>query len=118
MGVYVYTLRATKGNVSIDGVKNEANLLAYSFKPCWGDEQPALFARLLTRAETYWAKRDTPDVFVIGDKFEDGCPVRKGWPNGMSSCYDSDWHGEHVGFLKKIGRSWTVVPTEDECYGL
>jgi len=118
MGIYVYTMRATKGNVDIDGTKVEANLLAYAYKPYYSIEQPALFKRLQTRAENYWTDRETPNVFVIGDKFENGCEVRRGWPNGWASCYDSEWPGEHVGFLKKAGRSWTVVPTERECYGI
>jgi len=115
MGVYVYTMRATKRNVEIDGTVVEANLLAYAFKPRWGYEQPALFNQILTRAENFWSGRKTPDVFVLGDKFEEGCEVRKGWPKQMSSCYDDKWPGEHVGYLKKVGRTWTIVPTEGEC---
>jgi len=118
MGVYVYTMRAKKGNVEIDGTKVEANVLAYAFKPYWNYDQPPLFKQILTRAENYWEARKTPNFFVIGDKFENGCEVRKNWPDGKAACYDAEWPGEHVGFLKKIGRSWTVVPTEGECYGI
>lgn len=118
MGVYVYTLRAKRANVNIDGTKVKANLLSFAFKPFWHDDQPAAFKRMLTRAETYWEDRETPDVFVIGDKFENGCPVRKSWPKDSSYCYDSDFPGEHVGYLKKVGRTWVTVATEKECHGL
>ena len=118
MGVYVYTMRATKGTVNIKGIKEQANLLSYAFKPRWGYEQPAVFNQILTRAENFWAKRETPNVFVLGDKFENGCEVRTGWPKGSASCYDDQLPGEHVGFLKKIGRSWTVVDTEEQCNGI
>ena len=119
MGVYVYTMRATKRNVEIDGTKVEANLLSFAFKPYWSSEQPPLFNRILTRAENFWDARQTPNVFVVGDKFEDGCEVRKNWPDGRGSCYDTPkFPGEHLGYLKKVGRTWKVVPTEGECYGV
>jgi len=111
-------MRAKKSAVNIDGIRVQANLLSFAFKPYGVFEQPRLFKQILSRAESFWSDKETPDVFVVGDKFENGCEVRKGWPSGEVSCYDWEWPGEHVGFLKKIGRSWTVVPTERECYGL
>ncbi len=117
MGIYVYTLRAKKTILKVDNTPTVANLLSYAFKPCNSWEPPPYEQRTITRAENFWFKKDTPDVFVIGDKFENGNEVRKGWPQGSSSCYDAEWPGEHLGFLKKVGRRWTVVPTEDECLG-
>jgi len=117
MGVYVYTLRAKKANVRIGNETVKANLLAFAYKPYYGGEQPAQFDRQLTRAENFWDKRETPQFVIVGDKIENGCEVRGEWPTGLAVCYDTpDYPGEHVGYLKKVGRTWTVVSTENECY--
>jgi len=118
MGVYVYTMRAKSTDIEIDGSKVKANLLSYAFKPYWCGEQSASFSRILTRAENFWAEHETPDVYVIGDKFENGAYVRKGWPKYKASCYDTNWPGEHIGYLKRVGRKWTIVSTEGECNGI
>lgn len=118
MGVYVYTMRAASTNIQVDGTPVKANLLKYSFKPFWDDEANKRFQRILTRAENFWDEHETPDVFVIGDKFENGAYVRRGWPKHTAWCYDSEWPGEHVGYLKKVGRTWTTVATEAECHGI
>lgn len=120
MGVYIYTLRAKQATIQIGDIPTKANLLSYAFKPYWCDmdEQPKVFKQMITRAENFWEGKETSDCFVIGDKFENGCEVRSGWPTGKPWAYDSEWPGVHLGFLKKIGRSWTVVPTENECYGI
>jgi len=111
-------MRAKKGTIDIDGDKVQANLLSFAFKPYGLLEQPRLFKQILSRAETFWSDKETPDVFVIGDKFENGNEVRKGWPSGHASCYDWEWPGEFIGFLKKSGRSWTVVANERDCHGI
>ena len=116
MGVYVYTMRAKTANIEIDGTTVKANLLSYAFKPYYTMGLHPVQQRMLTRAATFWANKHTPYVFVIGDKFENGCEVRKHWPAGKSSCYDNEWPGEHVGFLKKSGRKWKVVQRESNCY--
>lgn len=112
MGIYVYTMRAKQTNVVIDNNVMPANLLAYSFKPDHSWDGNPHQDRLLARAESFWSKRQTPDVFVIGDKFENGCMVRKGWPDGWSNTYDDEWPGEHLGYLLKVGKRWTIVQEE------
>lgn len=121
MGVYVYTMRAKQcSKIGLEGKRITANLLAFAFKPYfWEDEQPASFKRIQTRAENFWEQRDRaqPNYFVIGDNFENGAEVRKGWPAHKGWCYDTpNFPGEHVGYLKKVGRGFRVVKNESECY--
>jgi hypothetical protein len=110
MGLYVYTLRARKGNVVIDGVKRVANILAYAYKPGFGYNNPweAQEQRCLTRVDNFWAGKDRPEYVVAGDKFEEGCEVffrEGGYP---TSCYDGKFPGDFLGYLKKVGKTWEV----------
>lgn len=119
MGVYIYTMRAKQATINVDGGKHTANLLAYAFKPYWGDieDQPRLFKQMLTRAENFWEDRDAPEYYVVDDKFQNGAEVRTGWRDGDGWCYDTpSFPGKHVGYLKKEGRKWIVVPTWEECH--
>jgi len=99
-----------------EGEKITANLLSFAFKPYFWEEPP-LFKRILSRCETFWANRELPEYYVVGDAFENGTSLYKGWKGRAGWCYDSpDFPGEHLGYLKRVGRKWTVVPTWEECY--
>jgi len=118
MGVYIYTMRAKTANIQLNefGPPITANLLSYAFKPYGWDEHPTN-KRILSRAENFWEDREAPEYFVVGDSFENGAELRTGWRKGSGWCYDTpDFPGEHLGYLKKVGRKWTVVPTWEECY--
>ena len=113
MGVYIYTLRAKNINIDIDGETIKANLLKFAFKPyasLYPDEQPKVFKMMLGRAESYWSKNETSEYFVVGDDFETGNMVYKGWRKGKAWAYDEpDFPGKPIGFLKKIGKKFIIT---------
>lgn len=112
MGVYVYTLRAQKKTIEIDGVKHVAHLLKYAFKPYLDGNEPAKFKAMIMRAVMYWANRPngTPKIVVFGE-FEEGATVVADWPLGLTDCYDSAIPGRIIGTLTKVGKK-LIVTTE------
>lgn len=112
MGAYIYTMRAKNINIEIEGEAVKANLLKYAFKPyafMYEDEQPKQFKMMLGRAEQYWKRKETPEYFAVGDSFENGCSVYKGWPKGKAWAYDEpDFPGEFIGWLKKVGKKFVI----------
>lgn len=110
MSIYLYTMRAKTANVVIAERIQPVHLLAYSCNAfsSWPRNQMQE-KRATARAERFWEGKETPSIFAIGDKFENGNAVRKGWPTGMAYCHDTEWPGEHIGYLKKVRNTWTVV---------
>lgn len=111
MGVYVYTIRRRFINIRVGTEIVRAALVKYAYKDrgltVRGIDDYWIRRRnmMIGRAEHAWIGHDMPDYFVIGDDFENGCVVKKGWTKGCVSAVDTPgFPGEYVGTLAKDGR--------------
>jgi len=105
MGSYVYGLTANKK--SFEGI-GEVRLAKYIYKPglSWGYEPSRVVNATLTR---YGNAPDRGHQYVYA--WAENEPVYKrtsGWGNTFWDTCDN----EILGWLKKVGRSWTVSKTE------
>lgn len=108
MGIYIYTVRSKNKKVALqNGSIVTAHLLSYAYKDFWGAAS-SKSAMLQHAAADHVAEKYDPQYVVIGDTFEEGNSVKK-W-DGRSYSYDSDFAGEHIGYLKQVSpRKFKVV---------
>jgi hypothetical protein len=114
MGVYTYSIRTRSLNSAEFGKVFACNYLgkrSYS----WYPGANRILDMQTAKCEATWDRRnETPQyVYMAGDddRPRDGDRVIK-WAHGdrvvMS---DTESFGETLGFLRKVGRKWTIVPS-------
>jgi len=119
MGAYIYGVLAK--SVKADGLT--VHLCKYICKP-WASEPrwSSLHAARMARIHAYWQDKERARLVVVGDEFKDGAAIhdltgRKNWRDGSplpipTVFYDDpEGFGNVVGWLRRQGRSWTVVKT-------
>jgi hypothetical protein len=112
MGIYLYSVRAK--SIQVEG--RTVHALAYLTKPSYGgwrrsgmDRHSAMLAG---KAESYWAGKAKPEYVALttNDNFEEFQTVRA-WDGRATDEDTPSFAGSKgvVGFLKKVGKSWTMV---------
>jgi len=111
MGIYIYSVRTKNVKVEIEGETVAVHALQYLDRlERFGD---AKNERLIGNAKRTWANREDKPRFVF--MADDGKPVDGAevfeW-DGRAVTYDDDFEGRvrSVGFLRKVGRQWTLAP--------
>lgn len=115
MGTYVYAVRRKFITATLsNGEEVELWFLKYLYKPSYA--RPAFnapYQAVIARLENIWFKAtEKPDYVVhVFEKPEEGDSVRK-WPSNIVSCSDASGKilGEHIGYLKRQGKKWIVMP--------
>jgi len=119
MGSYLYGVSAK--HITVDG--QAVHLCRYIFKPYLHDPQwPPHVAATMAKYDRTWQGRELPKLVIVGGddgKFQDGMPVHnfhsiRGFGGSVirptAVLYDDPYgFGDIVGFLKREGRSWTIV---------
>ena len=112
MGTYVYAVRRQFGDATLpDGQTVRLWLLKYLYKPSYS--RPAVnrpYQALISRLHNAFENAGVKPEYVawVDEKAAEGDQVRQ-WP-GLISCHDGgEIPGKIVGYLKRIGRKWSVV---------
>lgn len=120
MGVYLYTLGKT-GRVKalVNGENKTLFPMAYRWK-FWGSAfgeygrvENRVLASLDSKARQALAHPEFSELAFVGDRPVEGEPVYKLNPGVISWVDTGAFPGTVVGRLKKVGRSWQVVPVEE-----
>ena len=117
MGTYVYGV--TKQKINVDG--KPVHLCKFLSKATWSwKDRGSVGERTLNRLKTAWHEQELPDFITVGDVFKVGQEVfdySKRNHGKVVIFYDvDDCFGRLVGWLAKVGRSWTVVKSKEEIW--
>jgi len=120
MGVYLYTLGSTgRTKAVVNGETKTLFPMAYRWKfyNCsfggGARTQDRVIASLESKARKAFAHPEFSGLAFVGEKPVEGEPVYKLFPGLISWVDTGDFPGTVVGRLKKVGRSWQVVPAEE-----
>ncbi len=121
MGTYIYSVRTAAVAVELDGTLVQVYPLSYltrsaspghNEKQYWHDEC-AFNRRLQAKAEATWTNRGVGSlegilVVLCNKRPKDGDAVLR-YAHSLPHCYDSESFGKTLGYIRKVGRKWTVA---------
>lgn len=111
MGVYIYSVRTREIAATLNGEAVVLHPLSYLCKVSWFSNENA---KHIAKAEAVWGTHNSElkgMLVVLCDKTpKDGDQVIR-YRYDSPCPYDTDSFGEVVGYMRKVGRKWTVVST-------
>lgn len=110
MGVYIYSVRTREIPVNLDGETVTVRPLSYLDKPSWPSDRRTRL--LVGKAESVFAGTGITlqgSLVVLCHKTPvDGDAIVR-YRYASPCCYDSESFGEVIGYIRKVGRTWTVA---------